>query len=214
MGVTHYFIVGSATIPSSWVALMIGFLVAYIMIRLKYGKQLSELLVDAIFYFILVWKLSVILTQFGNVISSPLSILYFNGGRVGVILGILVAGIKVLVALKKNKIKLNDIQALFLGVVIIQTVYQIVMVLLNEATVLIQVMTISSFVLFSIFTWLMIVRGKYSPIQLPVLFTAVHLFVASFQPAGLFGSMATMLMSLFFIVISFKERVIESEGTV
>lgn len=214
MAVTHYYLIGNATIPSSWVALILGFIVAYIAVRFRYGKHVSDLLVDGIFYFILIWKLSVIITQFGIVIKSPLTILYFNGGRAGVMLGLLGAAFKIGLTLKKSDSKQQHAEALFVGVVIIQAVYQIVMVVVNEATLLIQISTIASFLVFTLFVWILVGKGKYSPIQLPVLFIAVHFFVAAFQSVSIFGTMTTVLISLFFMLMTYHQKGFEPEGTV
>lgn len=215
MVVTRYFLIGSATIPSSWISLMIGFIVAYIAVRLRYGKRISDVLGDTLFYFLLVWKLSVIITQFGNVIKSPLSILYFNGGRVGVVLGLFLVSIKLFAEKKKRNIRRDDWIALFIGFVIIQSVYQVMMVLWNEGTLIVQFVTIISFTLFTLFIWLSARKKNHSPVQFTLLFMAVHFFVASFQTAGIFGLsvITTMLICLFFMLLFFKEHRTESEGT-
>ena len=102
MAVTKLFIIGNTTVPSSWVALVLAFALTYLVIRLRYGKRISGVLVDSMFYFVLVWKLSVILTDFKNVIKSPLSIIYFNGGRIGLYLGLLAGMVTIVIELKKN----------------------------------------------------------------------------------------------------------------
>lgn len=211
----HYFLIGNATIPSTWVALVAGFIVSYLAVRFRFGKVIADTLVDAIFYFILIWKLSVIVTQFGNVIKSPLSILYFNGGRVGVILGLLGASIKIISEMNKKQLNQKCVEALFLGVVITQAVYQVIFVLVNETTILVQLVTIMSFVFFTLFVWLTIEKETYNSIQLPILFIAVHFFVTAFQSTSLFNSLTITFISLFFIFIGSwrKKQDIKSEGT-
>ena len=49
-----------------------------------------------------------ILTNFNTVIKSPLSIIYFDGGIVGFYLGLVAAGIRILLKLEKEEsIKTN-----------------------------------------------------------------------------------------------------------
>ena len=202
MQVSNYFLIGNMTVPSSWVALIIAFAIAYSLVRFKFEKRVAEKMSDLIFYFIIVWKFSVLITNFETVIQSPLSIIYFHGGRVGIFLGLFVVGIKVLIEINKNRLNKDDVVVLFLGSVIIQVVYQLTMVLLNEGALLVQLMTLVIFIPFAVFTWLAIKRADGSLSQLSLLFAAIHLFVSSFQPAGILGTsvIATVTMSLFFVV--------------
>lgn len=213
MLVTELFIIGRTTVPSSWIALIVAFVVAYSAIRMKYGKSIAEVLADAIFYFMIVWKLSVIVTDFGSVIKSPLSIVYFHGGLVGFYLGLFVAAISVLIKLKRRGLARIDSVALFVGVVLIQAIYQVMMVLLNEGALVAQIMTIMFFTLFAIFIWIIVGKVESSPIQLALLFMAMHFFVAAFQPAGVLGTsvLATLMISLFFSVFLFRGPVMEME---
>ena len=217
MLVTELFIIGKTTVPSSWGALIVAFVVAYATIRIRYGKKIAGLLVDAIFYFVLVWKLSVILTDFVSVIKSPLSIIYFNGGLVGFYLGLFAAGARILIETKRNKLSRIDRLALFVGLVTIQAVYQVMMVFLNEGALVAQVITVSFFTLFAIFVWIIVGKPNTQPVQLAYLFIALHFFVATLQPAGVFGTssvLATFFIGLFFVVFLFKGpgMYLESEG--
>jgi len=219
MPVTELFIIGKTTVPSSWVAFIIAFVVAYSAIRIRYGKNIAEILVDATFYFIIVWKFSVILTDFGSVIKSPLSIIYFHGGAVGFYLGILAAAVRILLELKRKGLGRMDRLALFVGFVTIQSVYQVMMVFLNEGTLSARVITVVSFTLLALFVWIFVGKEKSSPAQLVYLLMAVNFFVAVFQPSGIIGAsalLATVLIGLFFLVLVFKGPVMElnteSEG--
>ena len=161
MKVSTYFLIGNMTVPSSWVALIIAFVIAYSLVRFKFEKRVAEKMSDLIFYFIIVWKFSVLITNFETVIQSPLSIIYFHGGRVGIFLGLFVVGIKVLIEINKNRLNKDDVVVLFLGSVIIQVVYQLTMVLLNEGALLVQLMTLVIFIPFAVFAWLAIKRAGW-----------------------------------------------------
>lgn len=206
MPVTEYFTIVNLTVPSSWIALLTAFFITYAAIRIRYGKRISGVLVDAIFYFILVWKLSVIITDFGHVIKSPLSILYFNGGKLGFYLGIVAAGIAIYIELKKNGFHKLERIGLFTGLVTIQATYQILMVLLNEGALFTQFITIFMFALFAVYVWLSLEKMQDSFNQYALLLIAVHLFVAAFQPMGVFSTsvFATLLMSLYAVLFLFR----------
>lgn len=206
MFVTKYFMIGKVSVASSWVALILSFLLAYLVVRWKYGKPIANILGDAIFYFILVWKLSVIVTDFKAVLQFPLSILYFNGGTVGLLLGIVAASIKVIVEIKNKQLRPHSSIGLFVGVVIIQSVYQIGMALFNEGPLMAALITVILFSLFAVGMILWIDQLKEMLHQLIFLMMGLQLFVAVLQPAGLFqapmfaavclGIVLTILMSL------------------
>jgi len=213
MNVTNFFIIVNTTVPSAWIALVVAFVVVYFAIRLRFGKQVSGVMADSIFYFIIVWKFSVILTDFQNVIKAPLSILYFNGGRIGFYLGLLAIIITILVELKRKTLNKLDLSTLFIGVITIQAVYQIMMALLNDGSLVAKVMTVLIFSAFTLLVWGSVQKFEQTPIQLAMLFVAVHIFVASFQPLGIFSLpvITTLLISLFFVIINSKENKIVSE---
>lgn len=204
MPTTNYFIIGNLSVPASWIALIVAFVIAYSAIRFRYGKPYAEMLSDAFFYLVIVWKLSVLITDFSSVIRSPLAILYFHGGVVGFYLGLAVIAGKVVLDWKKGRLTANGLQALFIGAVLVQTVFQVMMVVLNDGELDAQVVTVVGFTLFAIFCW----TKSNEVIQLALLFMAVHVFVASFQPEGLIGTalVATFIIGIFFAVVLLVER--------
>lgn len=213
MNITNFFIIGNTTVPSTWIALAVAFVVAYFAIRLRFGKQISGVMADSIFYFIIVWKFSVILTDFQNVIKAPLSIIYFNGGRIGFYLGLLAIIITILVELKRKTLNKFDLTTLFIGTITIQAVYQIMMALFYDGSLVAKIITVLIFSTFTLLVWGLMKKFEKTPIQLAMLFAAVHIFAASFQPVGIFAIpvFTTLLMSLFFVIINLKENKIESE---
>lgn len=89
MAVTHFFQIGHLSVPSSWIAFIVGVVLAYVAVRVRFGKLHSERVADAFFTLVLVWKLSVVVTDFGSILRSPLALIYFDGGTVGFFLGLL-----------------------------------------------------------------------------------------------------------------------------
>ncbi|WP_342512961.1 hypothetical protein MKY34_20540 [Sporosarcina sp. FSL K6-1522] len=202
MPVTKLFILGNLTVQSSWVAFMVACVVAYCAVRMRFGKRHAERLSDALFTVLIVWKFSVILTDFSTVIQSPLTLIYFHGGAFGFILGVLFVIGKSIVERKRKPLDTTGLWAMFTGAVTVQVVYQVLMVLLNEGERLAQLVTVILFVVFAVFFW--VHTGKVGEWfwQLALLFMAVHMFVAAFQPEGLSGTsfIVTAIIGVFFVV--------------
>lgn len=207
MNVTNYYFVANATIPSSWIASLVGFLIAYLIIRFKYNKAIAEVLLDGFFYFILTWKLSVIITQFPTVIKAPLTILYFNGGTIGILLGLVVAMIQVYRAVMKTNVTMDGRIGLFIGVLIAFGSYQVLMAILNEATLLARGITIIGFIAFIAIAFMSIHKNEMMPKQLVVLFIGTEVFIAAFQPNGILHItvLVTLIISLFFYLLLSKQ---------
>lgn len=183
MPITEYYQIGKMTLPSSWIAIVFAFISAYFFIRLRYGKKEAELVSDQLILLLLVWKFSVVLTDFQTVRQSLWTILYFNGGTFGFLLGVTVIAIKQIVDWQRKSINRVHDSVLFSTVVVAQSIYQIAMVLLNDGEAFARIMTL---LLFS--TLLILYMWKGSSLddfrQWTLLVMAVHFFVAAVQPNG------------------------------
>lgn len=207
MPVTTYFIIGNLSVPSSWIALMTAFVVAYSAVRIRYGKKHAETIGDAFFSLVIVWKLSIVLTDFDSVLRSPLAIVYFHGGVVGFYLGLLVIAGKTLWGIKRGRLDTNGFRALFTGAVLVQVVYQVLMVLLNEGEMIAQVVTVVVFGLFAVFFWMNSGKTDNWPVQLTLVFIVVHVFVAAVQPDEFIQTplISTVVMGLFFVIVFLRK---------
>jgi hypothetical protein len=185
LSVTDWFIIKSLTIPSSWVAVLLAILLTGIIVWRKFGKETEDWFSDAAILFLLVWKFSVVITDFEMIIDSPLSILYFNGGSVGVFLGLSIALSKLLWQFKRGLWQENELVAMLFSLVMLQSLYQIIMVLLNEAAPWQKIVTVVLFVLLATLTWLKITSSTTWQFQIIVLFLLTHIFVALIQPQGM-----------------------------
>ena len=79
MSVTDYFQIGNLSVPSSWIAFIVAAIFAYGAVRARFGKRHAEVMADTFFIVVIVWKLSVLLTDFGSVLRSPLAVIYRDG---------------------------------------------------------------------------------------------------------------------------------------
>ncbi len=185
MPVTEWFIIKSLTIPSSWVAVLLSILITGIIMWRKFGKDTEDWYSDAAILFLLVWKLSVVITDFEMIVESPLSIFYFNGGKEGIYLGLIVALSRLLWRFKRKSWPKYELVAMLFSMVMIQSLYQLVMVLLNEAALWQKIITVVLFIGLSTLTWLKISISSIWQIQITVLFLFIHIFVALLQPQGM-----------------------------
>lgn len=208
MPVTEYYLIGSITVPSNWVALIVSFLFAYIAIRKRYGKQLAERFSDSVFYLIIIWKLSVIVTDFSTVIKAPMSIVYFNGGLVGFCLGLVFVAFQLVLDIRKDRLDVSNVIGLFTGAVVVQAVYQVMMVLLNDGSLLPKLVTAIGFIGLGIYFWMVAKKAEEPVILMPLLLMAAHFFVATLQPRGLTDSsfFVSMLLGLFFTLLFWKMK--------
>ncbi|WP_432357623.1 hypothetical protein [Sporosarcina sp. UB5] len=211
MTVTKLFLIGNFTAPSTWIALIIAFIVSYIAIRLKFGKQPASRFGDAIFYLIIIWKLSVIITDFKIVLDAPFAILYFNGGIVGFLLGLAFVAFQAWRDWRKGRIDDDMLVAFFIGAVSVQAVFQVMMVLFNEGSSFARIGTAIIFIGLLLFIWKNVHQTGSYIVQFSMLFMASHIFVAAIQPKGLMNPplLVTIGLGLFFIGIFVKERVFE-----
>jgi hypothetical protein len=85
----QWYNIGAFTFPGSWAAVVAAFILTFLFLFF-WNKKASDWYSNAIFYFILTWKLSVIVVDFTTVIKHPLTILYFHGGTAGYWMGIAV----------------------------------------------------------------------------------------------------------------------------
>ncbi|WP_175990264.1 hypothetical protein [Bacillus sp. Marseille-Q1617] len=83
----QWYNIGAFTFPGSWAATVSAFVITFLFLFF-WNKKASDWYSNAVFYFILTWKLSVIVVDFGTVIKHPLTILYFHGGTAGYWMGI------------------------------------------------------------------------------------------------------------------------------
>lgn len=214
MPVTDYYHIFKITFPSTWIAIIVACLVAYIAIRMKFGKNHAERYGDSVFYLIIIWKLSVVLTDFKTVMNAPISIVYFNGGFVGFCIGLAFVAYFITRDYLKGKMDRGALEVLFIGTVVTLALFQVMMVVLNNGSVLVKLITAVIFLATAIFVWQNARKKDDQLIQLALLVMAAHTFVASVQPQGIFqpAHSVTLAICLFFIVMFIrKDKIVVKE---
>lgn len=185
MPVTQWFIIKSLTVPSSWITLLAAFILTGLIVRKRFGKQATDLYSDVVILWILVWKLSVIVTDFDMIIESPMMILYFNGGDVGIYLGLATAFIRTWIALKKNGFSVKETEMVFLSIIVIQCIYQLLMVFLNDGTNWQGILTIFIFTVIAFAVLYFSSKGTLWRLQLVVIMALVMILAGVIQPEGM-----------------------------
>ena len=209
--VTEWFIIKSLTVPSSWVAVLLALILTGIVVWRVFGKETEDWYSDAAILFLLVWKLSVVVTDFDMILDSPLSILYFNGGETGLYLGVLAALGRLFWQLRRKGWPERELVAMLIAMVMVQSLYQLFMVLLNEAEMWQKILTVLVFVGLTMLTWQKAKLSSVWRIQLTILFLAGHLFVSILQPRGfvqtpLFVTGLFVLCSVAIYVVTHKQQ--------
>ncbi|WP_339251313.1 hypothetical protein NSQ43_14455 [Sporosarcina sp. FSL W8-0480] len=214
MVVTKLYLIGNMTVPSNYLALIVAFILAYSVIRLKLGKVPASLFSDSVFYMLIIWKLSVILTDFSTVIRAPISIIYFNGGFTGFSLGLLFVAGRIWFDWNRRKVDTKSLLALFIGAVTVQALFQVMMVLLNKGSLIAGIGTIVIFIALTIFVWRTELAEEHIAL-VSVLFMATHIFVAAIQPKGLLNPplFITLMIGMFFILIFKFTKVHSGRGS-
>ena len=160
-------------------------------------------------YFLIVWKFSVILTDFNTIIQFPLSILYFNGGRIGVYLGLLAVIVNLYWINKKRVIVYSERFSLLVGSILTLSIYQLLMALLNEGTFFVRTVTISFFAIFILSTMIFMKQFNTMPKEFVLLGIGLHLFVSVWQPAGIIQTSTITLIvmgGLSFLTLQKSQR--------
>ncbi|MFV8828892.1 prolipoprotein diacylglyceryl transferase family protein [Alkalihalobacterium sp. APHAB7] len=109
----QFFSLGPIQLPTKWIFIGLGFLAAYIAMkfRIKHKHVNDKLLIDPVFNAVvfgwIIWKLSYILFHPIYAFTNPLGILYFNGGRKGIVLALIAGGIYLYYQSKKHKLSLT-----------------------------------------------------------------------------------------------------------
>lgn len=209
--VTEWFIIKSLTVPSSWVAVLLALILTGIVVWRVFGKETEDWYSDAAILFLLVWKLSVVVTDFDMIMDSPLSILYFNGGETGLYLGVIAAMGRLFWQLRRKGWPERELVAMLIAMVMVQSLYQLFMVLLNEAEMWQKILTVLVFVGLTMLTWQKAKLSSVWRIQLTILFLAGHLFVSILQPRGfvqtpLFVTGLFVLCSVAIYVVTHKQQ--------
>lgn len=203
MEITEWYSIKSLTMPSSWISFLNSLLIVGFIIWIIFRKELASIYVDAVLTLILTWKFSVIVTDFSIVVRHPLTILYFNGGMIGFVIGLLFMFASLWKKLKSRGFLEKDLQALFVSSILCQSFYQIMMAFLNDGLLWQKGITIIGFL-----CWSMVALWKRNAStiwhqQLLLLFFFSHALIASFQPLGIWqlSVWVSLLLILFTILL-------------
>ncbi len=181
MNNTEWYSIRALTLPATAVALLVAFFIVWLVIRVQFPKKWAGVYGDAVFTFIVVWKFSIIVTDFKAVIAQPFALLYFNGGTIGVFLGVMAVSLQLWWKRQKIQFDASGIAAYSWAIILTQSIYQWLVVLLNdnqttsEVITLLVLSTLTVFILWRITT---INRAL-------ILYTIGLIIVALFQPHGL-----------------------------
>lgn len=181
MNNTEWFSIRALTLPATAVALLVAFFIVWLVLRVQFSKKWAGVYGDAVFTFIVVWKFSIIVTDFKVVIAQPFSLLYFNGGTIGVLLGVMAASLQLWWKRQQFQFDATGVAACSWAIILTQSIYQWLVVLLNDNQTTSEVIT-----LFVLSTLTVLILWKMTAINRALfLYTSGFMIVALFQPYGL-----------------------------
>ncbi len=172
--------IGSLSFQASWAAITIAFFLTTALLYLFKEKSFADYYSNAIFIFILTWKLSVILFQFKLSIQNPFTILYFNGGIRGYWLGIAASLIYLFIASKgKKQCPANiNINGLFQSWLMTVSIYELIMSIFQDHNWWFMVILILINMSFIVMTVLKSKQIQWQ-YQLVILFTSIQVLIYS-----------------------------------
>ncbi|MGE7999131.1 hypothetical protein ACQKOF_10695 [Lysinibacillus sp. NPDC093190] len=181
MNNTEWFSIRTLTLPATAVALLVAFIIVWLVLRVQFPKKWAEVYGDAVFTFIVVWKFSIIVTDFKAVIAQPFALLYFNGGTIGVFLGVMAASLQLWWKRQKIQFDATGIVACSWAFILTQSIYQWLVVLLNDNETYSELIT-----LLVLSTLTVLILWKITAINRALfLYTIGFMIVTLFQPHGL-----------------------------
>lgn len=197
MNNTEWFSIRTLTLPATAVALLVAFFIVWIVLQVQFQKKWAGVYGDAVFTFILVWKFSVIVTDFKAVIAQPFALLYFNGGTIGVFLGVMAVSLQLWWSRQKIHFDETGIAACSWAIILTQSTYQCLVVLLNDNPTNSEVITLFVLSILTVF-----ILWKITAINRALfLYTFGLIIVAFFQPLGLWQPAIGVSVILFIIGI-------------
>lgn len=194
-----WYSIGSFTFPASWAAILFSFFVTFLFLYF-WHKRLSDWYSNAIFYFLIVWKLSIIIVDFQTVIQYPMTILYFNGGVAGYWIGLVVV---LLYALKKD---LHSSNVMIVWVVTVTAFEAADHVLLSQYVMGITQLVINAMLLFFFVKKIKGPQKEVWSLQLIVVFTLIQLLFNSFGGFHLTMNTWTYLLVMGYLIFLRKIR--------
>lgn len=178
---TEWFSIRTLTLPATAVALLMAFVIVWLVLRMQFPKKWSGVYGDVILTFILVWKFSVIVTDTKTVIAQPFALLYFNGGTIGLFLAVIAVSFQLLWKKQKIQFDVTGASVYSWAIILTQSIYQWLVVLLNDNPTNSEIITLTVLSALTI-----LILWKVSTINYALLvYTSGLIIVANFQPLGL-----------------------------
>lgn len=200
-----WYTIGSFTFPSSWGAILTSFILTFLLLFFV-NRKASDWYANSVFYFLLVWKLSVIIVDLQTVIKHPITILYFHGGRVGYWLGLI--GAFLYIFFKKVDKRSNQVMAWMSTIVFFEFAFRI---LENEFLVAFIQFIMNSAILLFVRMKTKEPKGDIWTVQMLIVFTLLQLFTRSFNGGFEFTTVTWtyILVMTYFIFLYVRRKHIE-----
>lgn len=144
-----WYTIVNLSLPATSVAWLLAVLFTGVIIILQLEKKSLDAYLNVIFIFFFVWKFSFVVTNWQDVIRYPLSLIYYNGGVVGVILAIVASVSYAIWQIHKEKSAVFVRQWVFFCLISYSS-YEFFYALLNDMTLAEQIALVLISVVFGI----------------------------------------------------------------
>ncbi|MFS0646100.1 hypothetical protein [Siminovitchia sp. 179-K 8D1 HS] len=193
---------GPVSVPTSWAAMVLAFLITGAFLFITKKKAALNWYENAIFIFIVTWKLSVIIFHPKMAIANPMTILYFNGGVKGYGIGLAGALLYTTFSKKGAIIRYSE---LALSWILAVSTYELVYGVFKEIGAL--VVAIQLIINLALLTLLIIkAPNRLWMLQIITLFTCVQGIFYTLKANLLSLPMATYLIFVIFFYFWSRNR--------
>lgn len=117
-----YITLGRFSIPTDTIAAFVSLFLSAFLFKSIVKERIGDWYGNSFILYIVIYKLSYILTNFSLFLDNPMSLLYFNGGVLGQILAAVSVALYILISHQKQLITLNNFSVYLLFFIIYQMV--------------------------------------------------------------------------------------------
>jgi len=118
----NYLSLGRFSIPADTIAAFAALFISTLLYKFIAKERIGDWYWNSFMLYILVYKLSYILTSFSLFLDNPMSVLYFNGGIWGQILAAICVAAYLLISYKNQRIPLESFSIYLLFFIIYESV--------------------------------------------------------------------------------------------
>lgn len=195
-----WFTVFNITMPANQYAFLATIIVVCIVLYLVNQAKEIDPFLNNIFLFLVIWKLSYVITNWVDFINNPLSVLYFNGGSLGTVVAFIVVLVTEFVKNHANS-TYNYISKNYFLFFLIYAFFNFFNFLFNQVSWILALTSSLFYLLFAISIVLTFKQKQYIIQIISMLLLGVAILFSCIEPLGLF-QLKHLLLVLFVLYLN------------